>query len=66
MGEEIKKEEIGRSHRLGAPKNNCKTDQLLWSLQDITPDLEFSKRKKLKGKSINVTAKFDEKTYGSP
>ena len=32
MGEEIKKDEINRSHRLGAPKTMVKADQSLWSL----------------------------------
>ena len=46
MGEEIKKDEIDRSHRLGAPKTMVKADQSLESLQDTTSDVEFSNRQK--------------------
>ena len=67
MGEEIKKDEIDRSHRLGAPKTMVKADQSLESLQDTTSDVEFSNRqKKTEWKKDKFSRKFDKKANGSP
>ena len=39
-----------------------KADQSLWSLQDITPNVEFLKTKK----QLKCNRKFDKIAYGSP
>ena len=44
MGKEIKNDKMNQSHRLGAPKNMVKAKQSLYSLQDISLDVKFSKQ----------------------
>ena len=48
MGEEIEKNEINRSHRLGAPKNNSKTRPIIIKfLRDNTRCRIFKNNKKV-------------------
>ena len=43
-----------------------KADKSFQSLQDITPDVEFLKIKKIEREKHKSNRKFDEKTYGTP
>ena len=62
MGEEIKKNEIDRSHRLGAPKNNGKSRPIIIKFVRYNTRCRiFKNKKKLKGKSISVTESLTKK-----
>ena len=56
MGEEIKKNEIDRSYRLGAPKNNGKSRPIIIKFVRYNTRCRiFKNKKKLKAKSISAT-----------
>ena len=62
MGETIEKNEIDRSHRLGAPKNNGKSRPIIIKFTRCNTRCGvFKNKKKLKGKSISVTEKSTKK-----
>ena len=62
MGEEIEKNEIDRSHRLGAPKNNGKSRPIIIKFVRYNTRCRiFKNKKKLKGKSISVTESLTKK-----
>ena len=62
MGEEIEKNEIDRSHRIGAPKNNGKSRPInIKFVRCNTRCKIFKNKKKLKGKSISVTKSLTKK-----
>ena len=62
MGEEIKKDEIDRSHRLGALKNNDKSRTIIIKFVRYNTRCRiFKNKKKLKGKSISVTGSSTKK-----
>ena len=62
MGEEIEKNEIDRSHRLGALKNNGKSRPIIIKFVRYNTRWRiFKNKKKLKGKSIIVTESLTKK-----
>ena len=62
MWEEIKKDEIDRSHRLGAPKNNGKSRPIIIKFVRYNTRCKiFKNKKKLKEKSISVTESLTKK-----
>ena len=62
MGEEIKRNEIDRSHRLGAPKNNGKSRPIIIKFVKYNTKCRiFQNKKKLKRKSISVTESLTKK-----
>ena len=62
MGEEIEKNEIDRSHRIGVPKNNGKNRPIIIKFVRYNTRCKiFKNRKKLKGKSISVTQSLTKK-----
>ena len=62
MWEEIKKDEIDRSHRLGAPKNNGKSRPIIIKFVRYNTRCRiFKNKKKLKAKSIRVTESLTKK-----
>ena len=62
MGEEIEKDEIDRSQRLGAPKNNGKSRPIVIKFARYKTRCRiFKNKKKLKGKSISVTESLTKK-----
>ena len=62
MGEEIKKNEIDRSYRLGAPKNNGKSRPIIIKFVRYNTRCRiFKNKKKLKAKSIRVTESLTKK-----
>ena len=67
MGEEIERNEIDRSHRLGAPKNNGKSRPIIIKfVRYNTRCRVFKNKKKIEGEKHKRNRKFDKKTYGSP
>ena len=66
MGEEIKKDEIDKSHRLGAPKNNGKSRPIIIKFVRYKTRCRIFKNKKNERKKHKRNRKFDEKMYGSP
>ena len=62
MGEEIKKNEIDRSHRQGALKNNSKSRLIIIKFVRYNTRCRiFKNKKRLKGKSISVTESLTKK-----
>ena len=62
MGEEIEKDEIDKSHRLGAPKNNGKSRPIIIKFVRYNTRCRiFENKKKLKGKRISVTESLTKK-----
>ena len=62
MGEEIEKNEINRSQRLGASKNNGKSRPMIINFVRYNTRCRiFKNKKKVKGKSISVTQKLTGK-----
>ena len=61
MGEIIKKDEINRSHRLGATKNNSKSRPIIAKFVKYNRCRIFKENKKLKGKSLSVTESLTKK-----
>ena len=61
MGEVIKKDEINRSHRLGATKNNSKSRPIIVKFVKYNRCRIFKENKKLKGKSLSVTESLTKK-----
>ena len=62
MGEEIERNEIDWSHRLGASKNNDKSRPIIIKfVRYNTRCRVFKNKKKLKGKSISVTESLTKK-----
>ena len=62
MGEEIEKDEIDRSYRLGAPKNNGKSRAIIIKIARYNTRYRiFKNKKKLKGKSISVRESLTKK-----
>ena len=62
IGEEIKKDEIDKSHRLGALKNNGKSRPIIIKFARCNTRCGvFKNKKKLKGKSISVTESSTKK-----
>ena len=62
MGEEIKNNEIDRSHRLGSPKNNGKSRPIIIKLVRYNTRYRILKnKKKLKEKTINVKKSWTKK-----
>ena len=62
MGEEIEKNEIDRSHRLGPPKNNGKSRPIIIKFVRYNTRCRiFKNKKKLKAKSIRVTESLTKK-----
>ena len=60
--EEIEKDEIDRSHRLGAPKNNGKSRSIIMKFVRYNTRCRiFKNKKKLKRKSISVTESLTKK-----
>ena len=67
MGEEIEKDEIDRSHRLGAPKNNGKSRPIIIKFVRYNTRCRiFKNKKKLKGESISVTESLTKKPMEAP
>ena len=67
MGEEIKKDEIDRSHRLGALKNNDKSRTIIIKFVRYNTRCRiFKNKKKIEGKKHKRNREFDKKTHGSP
>ena len=63
MGEEIEQNDIDRSHRLGAPKNDGKKRPIIIKfVRYNTRCRTFKNKKKLKGKSISVTESLTKKS----
>ena len=62
MREEIKKDEIDQSHRLGAPKNNGKSGLIIikFARKNIRCII-FKHKKKIKGKYMIVTESLRKK-----
>ena len=62
MGEEIEKNEIDRSHRIGVPKNNGKSRPIIIKFVRYNTRCKiFKNKKKLKGKSISMTESLTKK-----
>ena len=62
MGEEIEKNEIDRSHRLGAPKSDGKSRTIIIKFVRYNTSCRvFKNKKKLKWKSISVTESLTKK-----
>ena len=61
MGKEIEKDEIDISHRLGAPKNNGKSRQIIFKFAKYNIRSTTFKNKKNKGKTISVTESLTKK-----
>ena len=67
MGEEIQKDEIDRSHRLGASKNNGKSRPIIIKFAIYNTRCRiFKNKKKLKGKRISVTESLTKKCIEAP
>ena len=61
MGEEIENNEIDRSHRLGAPKNNSKSSPSIIKFVRYNTTCRVFKNKKIEGEKHKRNRKFDEK-----
>ena len=67
MGEEIEKNEIDRSHRLRARKNNGQGRSIIIKfVRYNTRCRTFKNKKKIEEEKHKRNRKFGEKTYGSP
>ena len=65
MGEEIEKNEIDRSHRIGVPKNNGKSRPIIIKFVRYNTRCKiFKNKKKTEREKHKRDRKFDKKTYG--